>query len=82
MDVSGYTLNSYIFKSNVTTYSMKVKNNITALNVTAIANDKNATVSISGNKNWKEGNNTITIRVTAEDGSVNTYIVNVERASI
>lgn len=27
----------------------------------------------------KEGNNTITIRVTAEDGSVNTYIVNVER---
>ena len=78
LDVSGYTLTP-TFSKNVTTYSMKVKNNITALNVTAIANDKNATVSISGNKNWKEGNNTITIRVTAEDGSVNTYIVNVER---
>ena len=60
---------------------MKVRNNITSLNVTAIPNNNEAQVVISGNKNWKEGNNTITIKVTAEDGTVNTYIVNVERAS-
>ena len=60
---------------------MKVKNNITSLDVTAIPNNNKAKVVISGNKNWKEGNNTVTIKVTAEDGTVNTYIVNVERAS-
>lgn len=80
LDVSGYTLIPG-FKSNVNTYSIKVKNNITGLNVKAIANSDKASVSISGNKNWKEGNNTITIKVIAEDGSVNNYIVNVERES-
>lgn len=80
LDVSGYTLTP-TFKSNVNNYSMKVRNNITSLNVTAIPNNNEAQVVISGNKNWKEGNNTITIKVTAEDGTVNTYIVNVERAS-
>lgn len=80
LDVSGYTLTP-IFKSNVNNYSMKVRNNITSLNVTAIPNNNEAQVVISGNKNWKEGNNTVTIKVTAEDGTVNTYIVNVERAS-
>ena len=80
LDVSGYTLTP-TFKSNVNNYSMKVKNNITSLDVTAIPNNNKAKVVISGNKNWKEGNNTVTIKVTAEDGTVNTYIVNVERAS-
>ena len=80
LDVSGYTLTP-TFKSNVNNYSMKVRNNITSLNVTAIPNNNEAQVLISGNKNWKEGNNTVTIKVTAEDGTVNTYIVNVERAS-
>lgn len=80
LDVSGYTLTP-TFKSNVNNYSMKVRNNITSLNVTAIPNNNEAQVVISGNKNWKEGNNTVTIKVTAEDGTVNTYIVNVERAS-
>ena len=80
LDVSGYTLTP-TFKSNINNYSMKVRNNITSLNVTAIPNNNEAQVVISGNKNWKEGNNTVTIKVTAEDGTVNTYIVNVERAS-
>lgn len=80
LDISGYTLTP-TFKSNVNNYSMKVKNNITSLDVTAIPNNNKAKVVISGNKNWKEGNNTVTIKVTAEDGTVNTYIVNVERAS-
>ena len=80
LDVSGYTLTP-TFKSNVNNYSMKVKNNITSLDVTAIPNNNKAKVVVSGNKNWKEGNNTVTIKVTAEDGTVNTYIVNVERAS-
>jgi len=80
LSVSGYTL-SPTFKKNVNTYSMKVKNNITGLDVTAIPNSDKATVTISGNKNWKEGVNVVTIKVTAEDGTVNTYTVNVTRES-
>lgn len=78
--ISGYTL-SPTFKSNINTYSMKVGNNITALNVDAIANSTKAKVQISGNSGWKEGVNVVSIKVTAEDGTVNTYIVNVTRAS-
>lgn len=80
LDVSGFTL-SPKFKSNVNTYSMKVANNITSLKVSAIANSDKAKVEISGNTNWKEGNNVVTIKVTAEDGTTNTYIVNVNRAA-
>jgi len=80
LSVSGYTL-SPTFKKNVNTYSMKVKNNITGLNVTAIPTSDKAIVTISGNKNWKEGVNVVTIKVTAENGSVNTYTVNVTRES-
>lgn len=80
LDIGGFTLNP-TFKSNINTYSIKVKNNITGLDVTAIPNHDRAKVTISGNKNWKEGTNTVTIKVTAEDGSVNNYIINVERES-
>lgn len=78
LNVSGYTLTP-TFKSSINTYSMQVKNNVTALNVSAIPNSDKATVVVTGNKNWKEGVNVINIKVTAEDGTVNTYIVNVTR---
>ena len=80
LDVSGYTLTP-AFSSGVTSYAMKVTNNITALNVTAIPNDEKAKVSISGNKNWVEGNNAILVKVTAEDGTSTIYTVNVNRAA-
>lgn len=78
LDVSGYTL-SPKFKKDVNTYSMKVKNNVTGLDIDAIPTSDKAEVTISGNKNWKEGNNVVTIKVTAEDGTTNTYTVNVTR---
>lgn len=80
LSVSGYTL-SPIFSGNVNNYTMKVQNSVTGLDVTAIANDPKAKVTISGNNGWREGVNVITIKVTAEDGTVNTYTVNVTRAS-
>ena len=80
LDVSGFTLNP-TFKSSINTYAIKVSNNITGLKVTAVATDEKATVTVTGNSNWKEGNNTITIKVTAEDGTTNNYVVNVNRAS-
>ena len=80
LDVSGYTLIP-TFNSATTTYSIRVGNAVTGLNVSAIANHEKATVDISGNLGWVEGNNTITIKVTAEDGTINNYIVNVNRAA-
>ena len=78
LDVSGYTL-SPRFSSGTTGYSMTVNNNITGLDVTAIAKDPNAKVEVSGNTGWSVGVNNIRIKVTAEDGTVNTYIVAVTR---
>ena len=78
LNIAGYTL-SPSFTSNNTSYEMTVPNNITGLNVTAIANDENATVSVSGNTNWVVGENTIEITVTAVDGSETIYRVVVNR---
>ncbi len=78
LNISGYTLKPG-FNSNTNTYSMTVKNNVTGLNVDAIANSSKSRVEVSGNGNWKVGVNVITIKVTAENGNVNTYTVNVTR---
>ena len=81
LDVSGFSLNP-VFTPDGTNYSMRVNNNITALNVTATPNDPKATVQISGHSGWVVGNNTITIKVTAEDGvTIKNYYVNVTRAA-
>ncbi len=78
LNVSGYTLKP-TFKSNVNTYSITVKNNITGLDVNAVPNSGKSSVEVSGNGNWKVGVNVVTIKVTAENGNVNTYTVNVTR---
>ena len=67
------------FDSASTTYSIEVDNDVTSIDVSAIANDEKADVSISGNTNLREGMNTITIKVTAENESVKTYTINVNR---
>lgn len=78
LDVSGFTLIP-TFNKDTTSYNISVNNNITGLNITAVPNDDKAKVTISGNKGWKEGINTVRITVTAEDGSEKVYIVNVNR---
>lgn len=70
------------FDKNTSTYKLQVPNTVTSLNVNAIPNDTNANVTITGNKNFKDGNNTISIKVTAPDGSNRIYTINVVRRSI
>ena len=67
------------FDSSKTTYSINVDNDVTKIDVDALPNDEKASVSILGNTNLKEGMNTITIKVTAENESVKTYTINVNR---
>ncbi len=79
LSVSGYTLNPK-FKSSTTSYTINVANTVTGLNVSAVPNNSKAKVTVTGNKSWKVGVNTITIKVTAENGNIKNYTVNVIRA--
>lgn len=66
--INGYTL-SPKFASNVYEYKINVLDpNITNLDISAVANDENAKVEITGNTNLIKGENIITITVTSEDG--------------
>ena len=68
------------FKSNQTTYSIKVGEDVDKISVGVTLAHSKATYTISGNKNLKAGNNVIKIVVTAEDGTKKTYKINVNKA--
>lgn len=70
------------FNKDVKEYSLTVPYEVLELNVTATPNDSKAKVEIIGDKDLQEGENILTIRVTAEDGSVADYVVKVTRARI
>jgi len=62
------------FSKAIYNYAITVGEDINNLNVTAVPDHSKATVSISGNNNLKEGDNIITVRVTAQDKkTVKTY---------
>ena len=72
------TLNKEFSKEN-TTYFLTVENEIETLNITATAEEENATVCIYGNENLKQGTNKILISVTAENGNVRNYRIYVNK---
>ena len=47
--------------------------------MTIILDDESASYEVLGNENFKTGKNVVTIRVTAEDGSVRDYVINVTK---
>ena len=67
------------FNANTTKYFLNVSNEVTSLKIKAVPNDSKATVKISGNKDFKVGENVIKIKVTAENGTVKTYTITVTR---
>lgn len=70
------------FSNDVKEYVVAVSYEVTELNVTATPSDSKAKTEIIGNKDLQEGENILTVRVTAEDGSVADYVVKVTRARI
>lgn len=67
------------FKSNITEYSVEVPNNVSTVNVYATP-AKGATVKGTGNVSLKEGENTVKITVTSEDGkNTKTYTLKINR---
>lgn len=68
LKIDGYNL-SPKFASNIYEYKINILDpSITKLDITPVANDEKATVEISGNSDFKEGQNTVTITLTSEDG--------------
>lgn len=68
------------FNKDVKEYAITVPNEVTKLNITATSTDSKATVSVTEYEELKEGENTITISVTAEDGTTKTdYVIKATR---
>lgn len=68
------------FNKDVKEYAITVPNEVTKLNITATPTDPKATVSVTEYEELKEGENTITISVTAEDGTTKTdYVIKATR---
>lgn len=74
--IKGYEID---FDPHKFDYSIKVKNSVKSLDLEVILNDSNASYEIIGNENFKVGENTVKIVVTAEDGSTSTYTIEVDR---
>ncbi|MBP3502329.1 MAG: cadherin-like beta sandwich domain-containing protein [Clostridia bacterium] len=67
--INGYTL-SPKFSSSVYEYKLNVLDPlVTKLDISAEANNEDAKVEISGNSNLQNGENTIVITVTSQDGT-------------
>ncbi len=65
------------FSKNITAYSLNVGENVNEIKINASVEHSRAVYSVSGNTNLKEGENVVKVRVTAEDGTVKTYTINV-----
>ena len=80
LKVNGYTLNPK-FSSDVTEYRITILDaNVNSVDILASASQTDAKVEISGNKNLKDGENVVVVKVTSADGTItNTYKIIVTR---
>ena len=67
------------FSANTTTYNVTVPNSVTEVLLYIGAEDKNARTDVEGSKTMKVGKNTRKVIVTATDGTVKTYTLNITR---
>ena len=67
------------FNEDITDYYLIVDLETEEINVEAIPKDDNASVTVRGNTDLKEGENTIEIVVTAEAGNTKTYNIHVTK---
>lgn len=76
LEIEGYEIK---FDKNTLEYEITVGSDVTSLDITAISELDSANVKIYGNDNFKEGENIVTVVVTAEDGSERTYTIKVNK---
>lgn len=73
LEVEGYSIP---FTPRVTAYTLPISEGVTEVEIDAKPEDSSSVVTVSDNTNLKNGSK-ITITVTAEDGSVGYYYINV-----
>jgi len=76
LSVTGYEL-SPVFDKETLAYSVNVPSEITKITIDANKEDKTASVAGTGEFEVTEGLNTFEIKVTAQNGNVKTYTLNV-----
>lgn len=68
------------FNSDTTEYKATLVNkDAKAVNISAFTTDAKAALEVSGDMILKSGTNTITLKVTSETGSENTYTITIEK---
>ncbi len=77
LQVEGYEI-SPVFNKDTLEYTVKVDEDVTKIDVTAIVEDNKAKVNGEGQLEVSQGNNSFNIVVVAENGSEKTYKLNVE----
>lgn len=77
--IDGYEIE---FDKDTLEYKITVGSDVTSLDISALVEDASAWAKIEGNENFKEGENTVTITVYAQNGETKTYkiLVNKEKA--
>ena len=75
LSIEGYQL-SPAFNKNTLEYSVELPNEVTKIKINATKEDSTASIQGIGEKEVSEGNNKIEIKVTAQNGSVKTYVIN------
>ncbi len=69
------------FKPDITSYNVNVDYSVTEVLLSVVAQDNKAEISIEGSKNMKVGANTRTVVITAQNGTVKKYTINIYRAA-
>ncbi len=67
------------FEKDKYEYDITVPSDVDELKIDVTKENKNSKVEITGNKNLKEGNNTVLIKVTDENGFTQYYKLNVQK---
>ena len=70
------------FNKDTDNYTLQVGSDVEAIQITATPEDEKATVQVQENKNLQEGENTVTITVTAEDGTTKVYTITVNKGNV
>ena len=71
-----------IFDKDTLEYNVKVLNEVTNINVIATGEDEVSKIAVTGGKNLKLGDNTIVIKVTAENEATKEYKITVKRLNV
>lgn len=79
LEVVGYELSPYFNKNNLT-YTVIIPEDVTSIEINAEPEAEGAIVRISGNTRLTRQENTVTVRVTAKDGTSRAYSITVLKA--